>query len=176
MTAKERHYRLLVRRGFPEQHARRLATGLFIGIGLVTDSTFMANRDDGFGKDERSRKVAYANARRLGIDTAGKSWFPGLARKGKGLGRDPDAWVGQKEGRGHIKKVCEKRNWNCEGSVNHKMRLDGPGPGDKPYTPAEDIVQRKVDDIVEKEHEGHITPKKRKELTEKTRTTLAGNQ
>ena len=175
MTDKERHYCLLRRRGFPEKHARRLATGLFIGIGLVTDTSFLAGRDDGFGKDERGRKQAYANARRLGIDTTGKSWFPSLARKGRGLGRDPDAWVGRKEGRGHIKKVCQKRNWNCEGSVNHKMRVDGPGPEDVPYRPAEDIVQREVETIVEKEHGGHIGPKKREELTETTRTRLTGN-
>ena len=142
---------------------------------LVTDSTFMAGRDDGFGKDERSRRQAYANAKRLGIDTTGKTWFPSLARKGRGLGRDPDAWVGQAEGRGHIKRVCRKNNWSCEGSVKHKMRLEGPSPDEVPYRPAESIVRTKVEDIIDKDYGGHISPKKREELTETTRTRLTGN-
>ena len=85
MTDKERHYRLLRRRGFPEEHARRLATGLFIGLGLVTNTAFVAGRDDGFGKDDRGRRRAYANARAAGINPAGKIYSPQLARPGMGF-------------------------------------------------------------------------------------------
>jgi hypothetical protein len=39
---------------------------------------------------------------------------------------DPKAFVPASEGRHHIKKVCEERNWECDGIVKAEMDLSRP--------------------------------------------------
>ena len=49
---------------------------------------------------------------------------------------DPEAFVPASEGRGHIKRVIEKRDWNCEGLVKatakHKSLAAGATTGKEP--------------------------------------------
>lgn len=165
--AKERPKVLCTRCGWPMEWQ-------FPCPGIVTDDTFMAGRsDDGFGNDERARKIAYANARARGINPEGKVYFPSLARKGLGGGRDPDAWVPHQGARSHIRKVCERN-----GLVTDRIKTNTPDPIEpeaKPYRVADDLVEREVNAIVAR-NKNDVTPKERAELKEQTAVRLAGNQ
>lgn len=172
---QRRHYLMLLRRGFPEAHARRLAHGRWIGIGLVTNKAFVAGRGDGFGTDEKSRKIAYRNARKAGVNPAGKIWSPQLARPGMGLGRDPLAWLDPSQARSQVKAVCQKRGVACDGSVTVKEREPETDPCDKPYEVAESIVRDEVQDILS-EHGSEMTSKEKSELHDQTKERLSGNR
>lgn len=95
-------------------------------------------------------------ARAAGISTHGKEYVPSLARHGMGGGRDPLAWVPMGDGaRAHVKQVCEMTNRDCNGMVEHKAVETAPTPA---VPLAEDLIQRKVKEIVAKE------PNKKKDL------------
>ncbi len=155
---KQRHYQHLRRRGVSHKHACKLATGLFFSVGLSTSTTFMANRDDGFGTDDRSRKRHHAKARAAGINPTGKVWSPQL-----------NEWFSSKD---DVKRICERKGMTCEGLVNVK----GPAVEVKegPYRVANDLVQEEVETIVARDHEGHIGEQALTDLTETTRERLTG--
>ncbi|MFQ5492317.1 MAG: hypothetical protein ACE5GE_16525, partial [Phycisphaerae bacterium] len=88
----------------------------------------------------------------------------------------PKAWVSASNARAEIRKRCEELNYGCEGDVTVKQREPERDPDEGPYTVAPDIVQKKVDKIIETEYAGCIGPKKKAELTEATAERLAGNQ
>ena len=58
---------------------------------------------------------------------------------------DPLAFVPATGGRGHVKKVCESRNWGCDGAVKVKQRDITPTP-DVPLAP--DLVEQGVKQII----------------------------
>ena len=133
---------------------------------LHTDTTWLANRDDGFGADNTSRQRAYAKARAAGVNPVGKVYCPSLCRPGVPL--DPEAWV---TGKADVKRVCRKNNWSSpEMGVKADKIAEDPGP----YRVAPDIVQNEVERI-EYETGGDLTAKERKELPEATAERLAGN-
>lgn len=129
-------------------------------IALVTDTTFLANRDDGFGNDEVARKRAYAKARRNGTDIGGKFWSPQL-----------NSWVGSKA---EVIAKARAKGRGVSGSVNAPAP-ELPPPEKKRYEVAEDMVQAAVQEVVE-EHGGDVTPKERTQLVETTRGRLRGRQ
>ncbi len=80
---------------------------------------------------------AYAAvAREAGVDPKGKVYLSGLAR----FPGDPEAWV---DGRGDVQRICEKRGWACEGSVNVKHRDVGNAPVED-VDVADDIVEQRI--------------------------------
>ena len=169
----ERHYRLLLRRGVPEKHAKRLAHGRWIGIGLNTNTSFSARlKDDGFGDDNRSRQIAKRRAEAAGVSTAGKYYETQLCRKGVPF--DPGAWVDHSTARDDIRKKCEMEGWGCRGDINVKRVVpDEPGPFEKPYEVAPDLVNAEVERVIQEEAGGERLPEKEhRDLVETTKERL----
>lgn len=164
---RQRHFRQLLRTGMKVRHARKLATGRFMSLGLKTDTTFMANRDDGFQGDDETRRLAHRNARRLGTSVDNKVYCPELAE----FRGDPRACV---SGESDVRRLCDEQGKTIEGSINHKgyVEPDEPSPDEAPYRVADDIVQNEADRIVE-QHDGDVTPKERATLVEETRERLS---
>lgn len=156
---KQRHYQHLRRKGILARHARRLATGLFFGIGLSTNATFMAGRDDGFGTDERRRKRHRAKARAAGVNPTGKVWSPQL-----------NEWYGNKD---DVMRICKRKGMSCEGMVNVKAPArEVPDPG--PYRVADSLVNEEVTNIVNDKYEDQIGKRELADLMETTRERLTG--
>lgn len=140
---------------------RRQAKRTTLPFGLCnlnTDTTFMANRDDGLQCDKATRKRAYAKARAAGVNPTGKTYCPGLARLG--VRHDPQAWI---NGKADVKRVCKSRGSSCTGSVNVKASATDVEP--EPYRVADDLVERQVNETIE-QNDLRPTPKQRTELTE----------
>lgn len=55
---------------------------------------------------------------------------------------DPEAFVPATGGRGHIKSVCEKRGWECDGTVKTKYQEPREEPKSNPM--AKDIMAKKI--------------------------------
>jgi len=142
--------------------------------GIVTDTTFVRGKGDGLGDDEFKRRFAYAAARQAGVNPNGKTFYPGLCEQGKPY--DPKAWIPEDGARGGIRKRCEELNYACEGDITVKQREPETDPHEGPYRVDDRLVQKEVDQIVETEREGHITPDKRADLVEATAERMAGNQ
>ncbi len=113
--------------------------------GMMTDVVFLeghcngnqfANRSD-FG-DMCRREAAAA-----GVSTVGKVYFDGAAR----YPGDPEAWLADRH---DLQKLMERRNWHCEGVVNHKAVDMLEGPPEMPRL-ADDIVDEIYVERVEKD-------------------------
>jgi len=127
---------------------------------IQTNKTFMRNRDDGFGNDEMGRKAEYRRLR-----AAGKS-------PGRFFSRQLMQWVDSKD---DVKKICQQRNYGCEGLVNVKQSELEPAV-DKPYEVADDIVEQVAEVEIAEQHGGHVTPKKRKRIKAELKTKLSGGK
>jgi putative FmdB family regulatory protein len=125
---------------------------------IQTPTTFIQG-DDGFGTDNRTRKLAYQQAKAAGINPEGKRYSGQLARKGLRW-RDPEAWI---ESRDDVRRVCERRGLGCA-AVGVKARQPECDPDDKPYAIAPDIVEREVEAVIEKT--GPVAKQARKKLAE----------
>lgn len=94
--------------------------------GCVTDATFLAGHCNGSqfsktpGLGNRLREIAESQ----GQSTSGKVYLGSLAK----YPGDPEAWV---DGRGDVKRVCEKRGWGCDGAVRVAPRDVGRLPNRK---------------------------------------------
>lgn len=132
---------------------------------IQTDTTFIRS-GDGFGSDDRTRRIAYQQAKEAGINPEGKRYSPQLARRGLRW-KDPEAWVSSKD---DVRRVCERRGLGCDGAVTVKAREPERGLDDVPYTIAPDIVERNVNAIVEKM--GPVDAKTRKKLREDVHNKL----
>lgn len=131
--------------------------------GLKTDTNFMARRR----RRQRLPRAYYEMAKKAGVNTEGR-WFCGDVAKYPG---DPEAWV---EGRGDIKRICEKNNWRAEGEVECNAKpLDVPD-GDGKYYVADDIVKREVSRLGKLDPGLVDTPQRRERTTEETRQRLTG--
>jgi len=166
------HYELCRSRGTSHKLAEMFA--FQEGPGLDTDTTFMAGRNEdpaGEGWDHKTIGEVYRQkARKAGVSPSGKTYLGTLAR----YPGDPEAWV---SGKGDVKRVVERRGWNCDGAVKHKSP-DRPLQEDGPYRVNEKVLEREVKREARKifEETGHkLTPKERTELKETTRTRVQGN-
>jgi len=141
-------------------------------LAIRTNKTFAAMYDDdGFGRDEFARRNARAAARKAGVSTTGKRFFPGLCRKG--MPHDPGAW--QPTTRDAVRERAAKIGAKLEGSVNYTPPdWNDHGSDAKPYQVADSVVHTEMDCLL-KDHKGKISPKERKQLMETTRTRLSGN-
>jgi hypothetical protein len=118
------------------------------GPVLNTDATFMQGR---IGKDQfETENPHFAHvgemyrrkAEAAGVNTRGRYYLHSLANEPG----DPEAWVDSKD---DIRRVCEKRNWACDGAVKIGQDLDRDRPPPTPYRPADDLVSDRLHDIFE---------------------------
>ncbi len=133
---------------------------------LHTETTWLANRDDGFGEDERSRKIAYAKARKAGVNPTGKVYCPSLCPLGESF--SPEAWVDSKH---QARQKCKQNNWYSEDLGVTPAPLDN---DPKPYQVADDVVQNEVVRVVEA-RKGDLSARERKTIVDDTRERLSGN-
>jgi hypothetical protein len=120
--------------------------------GAVTDREFsrgigtLAQQFDG---EIPVLRQLVANARRNGYTPSDTDWYnPALVRPEVGPG-DPQAFIPHDGGRGHVKRVCRKNGWPCEGAVTVKATPVRPaGPPEPPI--AEDIMQRAIEQEIAK--------------------------
>lgn len=115
--------------------------------GIVTDSLFNIGQvnHNQFANDPDTGRRYLKIARRRGVNVSGATYMGSLAR----FPGDPEAWV---HGRGDVKRLCDRRGYSCEGSVNVKVREVAPPLADGPVV-ATDIVEREVKKIVAQEPE-----------------------
>lgn len=107
--------------------------------GVMTDSVFLEGHCNGsqFAGQEKIGDHYRKIAEDAGQDVKGKVYISGLAQ----FPGDPRAWV---DGRGDVKRLCEERNWSCDGAVSH----------DAPVLPAKEVgldtqlVTKEVDQLM----------------------------
>lgn len=103
----------------------------------ISDCTFLRGHANGsqFESQPEIGDIYAAAARAGGQVTKGKVYLSSLAE----YPGDPRAWV---ESRDDVRKLCEERNYSCEGTVNVRMRNDLP-PAESPPV-ADDLVDAAV--------------------------------
>lgn len=150
-------YERMRRRG--ESHSLAEMLALRKVPGCKTEDTFRKGFSDFNSQFMKNPALGERLARKLreaGGSPSGKRYMGGLAR----FPGDPEAWVG---GRDDIRKVCEKRGWECEGAVNVKMNRDNLDPGPD-VAVAPDILAREVSKEAAADP-GCVSTKKRKQET-----------
>ena len=103
--------------------------------GVQTDDDFMKNR--GTLRDQLGTQTdMVVNAAKAKGYTPSQNdvYLPALANS---IG-DPAAFVKHSGARGHIRRVCESRDWECDGAV--KVKRDFRTKVDKKPTLAKDLV------------------------------------
>lgn len=119
------------------------------GPGLNTDSVFFSGCQPLYDQFESQKHLDrhLANAKKHGFTPSKNAvYMPGLAR----FQGDPEAFVDHTQGRGYIKKLCERRGWACDGAVTVAKREPESDPlADKNCVPlAKDIIQRRAKEMV----------------------------
>ena len=133
------------------------------GPGLKTDVAFFQGQPalaEQFGSAKQLKRYIDV-ARKNGYNPGSRDVYqPGLAR----FPGDPEAFVPPTGGRGYVKRLCEKRGWACEGSVNVPYRepLEDPQKQDKPL--AEDLIRHRMKVEMKK---NPMLAKNQKQLREK---------
>jgi hypothetical protein len=139
-----------------------------MGLGLVTETAFFANRNGGLGEGrnaDAAHKQAKKNAEAEGVNISGKEYFPSLAEKPL----DPKAWCGTT---GEVEARARALGKGVRGGG---INVDVAPPtidDKKPYRVANDIVEKHVAGV-EAEH-GPLPKKERADLVEKTTKRLSG--
>jgi len=133
-------------------------------VNFITDS--FRSRPNHWNDHPEDIKRIQGVARKYGINPEAAHYVPALAR----FPGDPEAFVSSKS---EIKQLIERRGWKCEGVVE----VDALKPSQpKPYEVADDIVEREVEEIVQREYGGKISQKKRRELFEQIKEKRSGNR
>lgn len=132
--------------------------------GLHTDTQFVRDVRTPFGlSDTPANRVIAAKLRKAGADQSGV--YMGALAKRTG---DPHAVV---RGRDDIKKVCGKRGWSCEGTVNVSANRDNFDPG-KPVGVAPDLIERRLRQEASKDPSIVSTKKKANEARKRIRERI----
>lgn len=139
--------------------------------GVQTTDTFWAGRKpwhEVFGTEYANRIKSGLAAKGVNLK-AGDEYMPELVRPGMGFGPknpDPEAVVPFGGGRSHIKSLCEKRGWACEGAINVEAREPDRDPlaTDNCVKMAPKLVRQKALDMVKRDPSLRKLP--RKELRE----------
>lgn len=133
---------------------------------LRTDTQFLAgsHNDDGFGRDDWSRRQARAKAALAGVNIAGKKFHPGLCRPGELF--DPYAWYDSKA---EVVRKAEAQGKCVHGAIEHESPIRDADlkANEEPYRVSPDCVQTEVDQEIKQVHGGTVTPKQRREIVEK---------
>lgn len=122
IEAKERHFRHLLRRGVPIEHARRLATGYLFGVGVRTATSFLAGQgtlldqfgDDPGGRDDLALRLKLAKERYGHTPNPHDVYDPTLA---PAVGH-PDGFIPHDDVAGHLRRVEAKRKSGVEPESN----------------------------------------------------------
>lgn len=178
MASIETHFRRLCRESAamarnPElamKAAKHCAASAFPAPSLQTSTTFMANRDDGFGEDDISRKVAHAKAEAAGVSVTGKTYMSQLCPTGDRL--SPKAWISDKD---DAKRICEANGWECDELGTKMPAYDKPHPDEGPYKIDEQIVRDEVDGMLARDEAESVSQQEYNDLKENTRTRLQGD-
>lgn len=123
--------------GDEERCKARLEEMIELGVSPAAndDTTFLAGRPslrESFGGDHRSFNNMLKGARKHGYEPKSTDiYLRGVAR----FPGDPSAFFNAGDGRGKIKKICEKRGVGCEGAVNVPTPSARMDPAEKPTTP-----------------------------------------
>jgi hypothetical protein len=154
--------------------ALRAKRGSF-GMPAIHGDAIYKGSDDGFGRDENSRRIARAAALAAGVNPEGKRYVSGLVRPEVGFG-DPAAWVDKGEARSQIRRRCEKEGWECNGRVEVKGRNmeANPTPLDQ-YEVADDITDAETERTIQEEKLS-LTPSEKVVLRQKTKDRLSGKK
>lgn len=139
---------------------------------LRTTTTFMAGSDDGFGNDNRGRKIALAKARKAGVNVSGKKFHPGLARRG--IQYDPNAWYGSES---EVRAKAEAKGCNLTGSITHTtgVRDSDYAKAEAPYRVSAATVAPEVELEVKRRHGGKATKEQVRKLYEEKIDLHSGN-
>ena len=168
------HYNLLRGRGFPHEDALRLAHGN-LGPSVVGTDTqlFLSKSDDGFQNDTMGRRDAIAKARRAGVSTTGKTFVPGLCRRG--VVYDPQAWVNDKA---EVVKKAEKLGCNVVGSIQHTtpIRDEHIAATEAPYQVSRDVVAGDVAQAITERYGGTATAAQTENLFQEKVEKHSGNK
>jgi hypothetical protein len=156
-------YHEMIAKGMEPKLAEMLA--LQQAPSLQTDTRWLTGEVNGkqFASFPKAGELYQREARRAGVITDGAVYKHQLAR----YPGDPEAWV---RSRADVKAICERRNWDCEGSVKHKAVDDGtPDSFDLPYEVAPDIVENAILSEVEDNHDitADDIPQLREDLTKR---------
>lgn len=114
----------------------------------MTDAVFFegfGTLDKQFAGDERVRDQVIKRAMAGGYKPNNNDVYLSALARYPG---DPEAFVPATGGRGHIKAVCEKRGWECDGAVKTKRKEPEKDPRSVPL--AKDLVNRKVAEAIKK--------------------------
>ena len=121
------------------------------GPGINTDDTFFHGSKplyDQFGSQQHLDRYLKAAKRRGFTPSVNSTYFPSLAR----FAGDPEAFVTRAQGRGYIRKLCEKRGWACEGAVkvDHREPESDPLAPEKCTPLGEDIISNRASEMMNK--------------------------
>ncbi len=135
---------------------------IFSVPAIRTNSSFMAGHDySALDRNPLLARRAMAKAKRQGVSTGSGNHYSTQ------LGQ----WYSSKD---DVRNECERRGWGCEGAVEVKKAPAEESDGK--YRPSPKLVESHLQNVIDNEHEGHISPKKRKQLRRELTTRLAGNQ
>ena len=137
---------------------------------IQSSTTYARQKGDGF-LNEYSRRIGHAAARAQGVNPNGKMFVGSLCREG--VAYDPRAWVDQSDAKDQIKRVLTDEGMGAQGQINTPLVERDPVESG-PYRPRDSLVERKVEEIVERDHGGKLEPKKRRDLFEATAERMAG--
>lgn len=126
----------------------------------MTDSVFFegGKRAGDEFDDQYLNKIVTASKKRGFNPPENARYFPSLAR----FRGDPEAWVSHSQGRGYIRKLCEKRGWACEGAVNLEARQPESDPYAKSVPMHRNLVRQYAREMINANPE--LKRKSRREL------------
>jgi len=130
--ARERHYRILLRRGIPERHARRLATGYLVGLGLRTTTEWLSRHGtllNQFGDTPDGRRnlnSRIAAAKRAGYTPNMNDVYDPTIAASPG---DPDGFIPSSDADGHVRRVIAERGVGCQEGL---VTAATPAPSEEP--------------------------------------------
>lgn len=130
------------------------------GPALGTDTHYfqgLGTADPFEGMSAETKKLAIEKAAKAGVDISNKRYVGGLALEAG----DPRAWV---DSRGDMKRLAEERNLSVEGIVNHKAEVNAEPRSE--YVPADDIVEDRTIDILDRQGAPDVVSRKEYEMAE----------
>ena len=134
---------------------------IFSVPSIVTNDTFMAGRSyDYLDNDPIAAARAMKKAKEQGVSTS----------TGNHYSQQLGMWISSKD---DVQSACERRGWGCEGMVNVKKAETE--PSDEPYRPADDLIDRHAEMVINQKHGGSVSKKERKRIKEELSVSLAGN-
>jgi hypothetical protein len=119
------------------------------------------------------RQLAYAKARAAGVSPTGKTFVPGLCRRG--VPHDPEAWVNSPS---EVTQKAEKLGRNVVGAIKHNtpIRDEHIANLEIPYRVSRDVVAEDVAEVIEKEYGGTATAEQTENIFQEKIEKHSGNQ